>query len=233
MIRFALLINIIFLSISSIFCQSINQVDGQGNKQGIWIKTYASGQTRYKGQFRNNRPYGEFIYYNHDGLVEARNKFSDDGIISHSIIYHSNGKILAEGKYVNQKKDGVWMYYSDLDGKLVAEENYNKGKLDGESKTFYAETGELFEIMKYRAGIKQGTYQKYFPDGKIMTEGFYLDGLLDGEFVSYYPDGNIQLRGNHRKGMQVGNWEYFDEEGSLLTEDEYKKGNVDIPEKKR
>ena len=45
------------------FSQSINNVDINGNKQGIWGKTYNNGLIRYKGQFKDNKPQGLFFYY--------------------------------------------------------------------------------------------------------------------------------------------------------------------------
>jgi len=203
--------------------QSINQVDDLGQKQGKWIKTYANGNTRYEGQFRNNRPYGTFTYYTEKGNVEAINRFSDDGIIAQAEIYHPNGKLLAEGNFVNKKKNGHWKYYSDLDGKCVAEENYSKGLLDGKSITYYAESGNILEVMNYKKGKREGQYKKYFPDGvTLMSEGFYLNDQLHGRFVSYHPNGNVQAKGEYSNGIQTGNWEYFDEEGIMLSEEEFK-----------
>ena len=42
------------------FSQSTNDLDNQGNKQGIWSKSYTNGSIRYRGQFKDNIPYGIF-----------------------------------------------------------------------------------------------------------------------------------------------------------------------------
>lgn len=223
MIKKYILTLLILLAAFGIQSQSINQVDDQGQKQGKWIKTYPNGNTRYEGQFKNNRPYGTFTYYTEEGNIEAINRFSDDGIISEAEIYHPNGKLMAEGNFVNKQKNGRWKYYSDLDGKCVAEENYLKGVLDGKSITYYAESGNILEVVNYSKGKREGPYKKYFPDGvTLMSEGFYLNDQLDGMFISYHPNGNIQTKGEYSKGIQTGNWEYFDEEGNELTAEEFK-----------
>jgi antitoxin component YwqK of YwqJK toxin-antitoxin module len=223
MIKQSILLFLSFLFSISSFSQSINQVDELGQKHGKWIKTYQNGNTRYEGQFRNDKPYGTFTYYYEGGQVKAINKFSDDGVIAESQTFHSNSKLMAEGNYLNQQKHGLWKYYSDIDEKLVAEENYFKGELDGVCINYYPETGNILEVTNYKKGKLDGAYKKYFPDGQtLMTEGFYLDGLLEGEFVSYHPDGKVQTRGNYKNGIQTGNWEYFDEEGNLLTEEKFK-----------
>jgi len=223
MIKPTILFFIALLFSIAALSQSINQVDDLGQKQGKWIKTYQNGNTRYEGQFRNDKPYGTFTFYYEAGAVKAVNRFSDDGLIAEAQTFHPNGKLMAEGNYLNQKKHGLWKYYSDLDEKLVAQEKYSKGELDGESINYYPETGNSLEIVFYTKGELDGPYKKYFPDGQtLMTEGFYKNGLLEGEFLSYHPDGKIQTRGQYTKGIQTGKWEYFDEDGNLLTEEQFK-----------
>ncbi|RKI83209.1 hypothetical protein D7V83_09095 [bacterium 0.1xD8-71] len=47
---------------------------------------------------------------------------SEDGLENgHWIDYHENGKIAAEGDYVNGKESGKWSYY-DENGNLEEEE---------------------------------------------------------------------------------------------------------------
>ena len=47
----------------TINAQQVNQTDKNGLKQGRWEKTYTNGAIRYQGQFRNDKPYGEFKYF--------------------------------------------------------------------------------------------------------------------------------------------------------------------------
>jgi antitoxin component YwqK of YwqJK toxin-antitoxin module len=223
MIKPNILFLLTFLFSIGAYAQSVNQVDDLGQKQGKWIKTYQNGNTRYEGQFRNDKAYGTFTYYYEGGAVKAVNTFSDDGMIAESKSFHPNGKLMAEGNYLNQEKHGMWKYYSDIDEKLVAQEKYSKGELNGECINYYPETGNFLQIVFYTKGKLDGPYKKYFPDGQtLMTEGFYKDGLLEGEFITYHPDGKIQTRGQYTKEIQTGKWEYFDEEGNLLTEEQFK-----------
>ena len=137
---------------------SYNKTDGQGLKQGKWIKMWNNGMVKYKGQFQDNRPYGEFRYFYPSGKLKAVMTFSENGKKAHNISYHENGKKLAEGEYANRKKEGVWRYYSDQDGKLVSEERYENGKLNGKVITYYPETGKPFEIVEYKIGVKEGAW---------------------------------------------------------------------------
>ncbi len=211
----------ILLSILS-FSQALNQVDDQGWKQGKWRKSYVSGVIKYEGQFRNDRPYGEFRYYHENSQIKAITKFSDDGIIAYTESFHENGKPMAMGKYINQKRDSTWNFYSDIDGKIIAKEDYRKGKLNGKSILFYVDSGKPAEITEYKQGVKEGTYLKYFPDGKTMTEGLYHNDQLHGDFTVYYNDETIEIKGRYENGRKSGNWEYFTENGKPITEEQYK-----------
>lgn len=216
-----LYIAIFFIPMFS-FSQSQNQEDASGHKQGKWVKTYRYGNLRYTGQFKDDRPFGQFKYYYESGTIQAVSDYSDDGVIAITQTFHENGAPMAEGKYVRQKKEGKWKYYSDIDSSLIAEEQYKQGILEGESTTFYPETGNAAEIFIYRAGKREGPYRKFFPDGNKMTEGTYNSDLLEGDFTLYYPNGKIQLKGQYKNGQQVGNWNYYDEEGNAIQEEDFR-----------
>ncbi|RLD38045.1 MAG: hypothetical protein DRI89_14685 [Bacteroidetes bacterium] len=217
-----LLFSIFFIAPLFVFTQSQNQIDAQGQKQGRWVKAYNNGKVRYIGQFRDDRPYGEFNYYYESGALQTITNFSDDGIIAQTKTFHENGTPMATGNYIRQKKEGLWRYYSDIDSSLIAEENYQKGVLHGKSVNYYPETGKAAESFEYFNGKKEGPYLKFFPDGSTMTDGTYKNDQLDGEFTLFYPDGKIQLKGQYKDGQQTGNWNYFDEEGNAIQEEDFK-----------
>ena len=206
-----------------LFSQTLNQEDELGRKQGKWIKYYQNGKTRFEGQFKDDRPYGEFKNFYESGNLQAVSKYSDDGVICKINSFHENGKPLAEGTYINQKKDGKWLFYSDIDGKIVAEESYSMDILEGRKVSFYPETGEPAEITFYKQGKKEGVFQKFYPGGKVMVAGKYKNDLLDGEYTVYYENGQVEIHGYYNKGLQISNWEYFDENGKPLNEEDYRK----------
>jgi len=202
--------------------QSVNQADANGMKQGKWTKTYGNGVPRYEGQFKNDKPYGEFKHYYENGTLKAITNYSPDGIVAHTKTFHQNSQPMAIGKFIKQKKDSLWNYYSEVDGKLISDETYRKGVLNGLSRTYYPETGNVAESIEFKNGKKQGKLRKYFPEGNIMTEGTYVDDQLDGEFTLYFPDGSTQLKGQYKNGIQIGQWHYFDEQGNEISESEFK-----------
>ena len=131
---------------------------------------------------------------------------------------------MAEGKFVNQKKAGVWKYYLDQESNaLVSTEEYSNGVLNGESITYYPNTEQPTEVIVFKNGKMNGSLRKFFQDGTLMTESYYNDGLPDGKFIQYYMDGKLQIVGNYKNGIQTGEWKYFDKDGDFIDEEEFKK----------
>ena len=224
-----LLITVVMIfSAAESFCQEgYNQIDSSGLKQGKWVKMWNNGMVKYRGQFRDDKPYGEFKYFYPSGKLKVVLEYSEDGSRAHNISYYENGKKMAEGDFVDQKKEGKWKYFSEEDEKLILEENYKNGKLNGEAVTYYHDSGKPFEILEYKNGVKDGEWMKYFPEGQLMTETFYKNGVLEGTFVNYTPEGKLLIKGWYKNGEQDGVWEFYDEKtGDLLRKEYFKEGRL-------
>ncbi len=150
-------------------------------------------------------------------IEETLNNSKKDGAFKK----YSGNKIVEEGNYVNNEKDGEWITQSNSE-KIT--QNYSKGKLNGAFKKYNGEVqtesgqyieglksgewktfnrlGEIILIENYKLGLLDGYFKKY--DGKvIIEEGTYSNGLMNGEWVYRYKDGQI-----HAKGLfKVGNGE--------------------------
>lgn len=206
------------------FAQHINQVDVQGRKQGRWEKTYSNGALRYTGQFKDDHPYGTFKYYFPMGNLSAVSVYSDNGVVAHTKTYHLNGKLMAEGKFIHQKKDSIWNFYSEVDGKLVAKENYLNGLKNGKAVIYFPSTGKPAEITYYKNGIKNGAWLRYFPNDSVSIHGFYRDDTLEGPYQVYDVYGRLQIKGSYLKGLQNGTWITYDSTGKVLNKQVFKRG---------
>lgn len=219
-----LILPVLVLFASFCFAQNVNQTDANGLKQGHWEKTYSNGAIRYQGQFKDNHPYGEFKYYFPSGNISALSVYSEDGNIVHTKTFHLDGKPLAEGKFVHQKKDSIWNFYSDIDGKLVAKESYLNDLKNGKAIIYFPSTGKPAEITFYKNGLKDGEWLKYFPNDSVYIHGFYLKDTLEGTYKVYDSYGNLQIDGNYMKGLQNGLWTTYDSTGKVLYKQLFKLG---------
>ena len=96
----------ILLLLSATAIGQINKKDAQNRKQGEWEVYYEQEAIlKYKGQFKDDKPYGIFYYYYPSGRIQAKVNYKEGGRITLSQVYHeTSGYIKALGKYVDQKK---------------------------------------------------------------------------------------------------------------------------------
>jgi antitoxin component YwqK of YwqJK toxin-antitoxin module len=207
-----------------------NRTDTRGLRQGKWVGTYSNGAVRYRGQFRDGKPYGTFSYYYPAGTLKATMIYSDNGRTAHIKSFQMNGKLMAEGKFINHKKDSTWLYFSDVDGKLVLEENYKDGVKQGVTIVFYPSSGRPSELTDYKNGRKNGRWIKYFPDGKVSTSASYVNDTLQGAFRAYGIDGKLLLQGQYKNAIQEGVWMTYDSLGNLQNKEIFHNG---LPVKKK
>jgi antitoxin component YwqK of YwqJK toxin-antitoxin module len=211
----------------------------------------------YSGPFRNKVPVGIHREYGTDGKVTNAFRYNDNGLLlSEGIVdengnsngqwkdYYPDGKIQAEGQYVNNRRTGVWKFYN-TDGKVEQTGAYNNGRPDGLWKWYY-ENGALLREEEYFQGQRDGTYTEYSPAGDIIVQGMFTDGerngewnyksgdnreegkyiigLRDGLWRSYYPDGKIRFKGNYVQGNPDGLLTYYYENGRPREEQYYRMG---------
>lgn len=207
---FFLFLILIFL-VSNLSAQSnseINRKDEKGRKQGVWKKKNVYGTLIYEGKFLDDKPFGEFKYYYNDGCIKAISRFKNNGTVSYTVFYHSNGKMMAKGKFINEKKDSIWNYYRVSDEMLVSKENYFDGETHDESISYYP-NGNIAEIINYNKGVKQGVWEKYFQDGNIQLKGNYFNDNIEGKFDIYYPGKILKTSGEYKKSLKYGEWKYY------------------------
>lgn len=207
----------------------INKVDVQGRRQGFWKVYDGDGNLKYTGEFFNNKPLGEFKYYFPNGKTKAIIFHQDSGRISYTTNYYSNGNIMARGKYVDQKKDSTWLYYTEEDAKLASEEFYVIGSREGVWKVYYPE-GNLAEEMNYRANVRQGPWTLYFTDGNIKLKATYIDDKLEGTYLIYHLNGNVEVSGSFLHDNKHGTWVYLSDLGELQKREEYVNGKLESQE---
>jgi antitoxin component YwqK of YwqJK toxin-antitoxin module len=204
---------------------TLNQKDAKGRKQGFWRKTDTAGLKIYEGFFRDGIPDGEFRYYYPDGKLKTLSMISNFGKKAITLSFYPNGTKMAEGNYVNEKKDSLWRFYSDINGLKVSEEFYLEGKINGKATVFFQD-GSVSEVKNYRHGILDGLWEQYFNDGKLKLKASYLAGEKQGAYKTFYITGQLNLSGQYQNGHQDGTWTYLNEDGSLIKKEIYRNGRL-------
>ena len=179
------------------YINDVLQVDApELAKLEVKTEYYPTGVVKETGPYKNDKPYGTHRIYNENGSEQKADVFDSGRIVAEGILdstglqqgewkeYHENGKVKAEGKYVNGVKVGQWKYYSP--------------------------NGKMFEIGKYDTkGRQQGKWLWYFDGGVLRRESNFYNGMEDGEFVEYADStGNVITKGQYTEGMKEGTWVY-------------------------
>ena len=206
-----------------------NTTDAHGRKQGAWSKAWPNGQVRYTGQFKDDRPVGEFKHYDEFGKLTTLQKHAGDGRVSRAEHFYPEGALMAMGKYVGQEKDSTWNYYT-ADGKLRKVERFTQGKLNGEQVTYYPE-GQVAEREERVDGLLHGSVKSWFANGNPKSEAAYVKGEPEGRMTFWYPDGKKEIEGTAVNGDRDGTWMYYNPDGTVQLQALYAKGTL-VKEKK-
>lgn len=206
--------------------QNYNNIDSKGRRQGEWRDVYANGNIRYQGRFKNDKPVGEFKYYDEEGNLKATNVYDKTGVNTIYTAFSPDGKIVAKGAYKDKKKDGEWRYFSPDNAKLILVESYSDGILEGQSKVYDNKTGRVAEDIVYKKGEREGLCTKYYADGKTMAEINYSNGQKQGHAKLFYPNGVLQEEGDYCADKKCGEWKIYSDEGDLLDTENYEEQEV-------
>ncbi|MFL0081095.1 toxin-antitoxin system YwqK family antitoxin [Tenacibaculum maritimum] len=210
-IKRLLLFPTLFLLFSGIEVQGqkINQCNENGEREGIWRKTYKNGKIRYEGQFKNGKEIGVFKYYDIKAprkpvMIKKFSKHSDSAEVK---FYTLLGKLKTKGTMVGKKRVGKWSYFF-TNGKLLSEEFYKNGELDGVLKNYYS-NGQVTEESNYKNNVKHGISKKYTEDGILIEEENYVAGKLEGPARYFDLKGGIKEKGVYKEGKRIGKWEFY------------------------
>jgi antitoxin component YwqK of YwqJK toxin-antitoxin module len=207
--------------------ENLNQTDTNGWKQGKWEKQYPNGKTMYEGNFKNNKPVGEWKRYHETGVVKAILQYNENNDSVRARLFESAAHPVAEGKYFRENKEGLWIYYAD--GVRIAEENFVKGLKNGICRKYYI-TGELLEESEWKNNQKDGKYQAFFPSGKPYMQCMYKNDRREGRFYSYFPSGMTEVESYYTNDLPDGTWKYLNENDSIRFILQYDKGVLKNPE---
>jgi antitoxin component YwqK of YwqJK toxin-antitoxin module len=219
---FSIAFTFLFIQVKS--QDTINQLDEKGRKQGYWIKFDSDKKKVYEGRFVNGVPTAKFTYYYDNGTPWSVSLFSQNGTITHTKMFDAGGKLMGEGKYVNQKKDSVWKYYNP-EGKLISDENYILGVKNGMSHVYYA-SGGIVEEKQWKEGKLHGPCKKYFENGQIRYNGQYVNNNVDGYTKFYFSNGKIYAEGLYVNDLKEGDWKYYNKDGTADRIEKYIHGRL-------
>src|SRR5690606_6325527 len=111
-------------------------------------------------------------------------------------------------------------YYPN--GNLLRKEEYRRGKEDGMSEE-YDINGKLISQGEYLDGYKVGEW--FYQLNDHLAVGSYRYGEKDGLWKETYPDGNLSFEGNFDEGIPQGEHLYYYPNGVVKRVEKYRYGD--------
>jgi antitoxin component YwqK of YwqJK toxin-antitoxin module len=152
----------------------------------------------------------EYVWYE-SGKLYAECELNALGIHHGECKYYfeTNGKILGNGKFVNDLNDGLWYWYFP-NGNIYYKQYFNHAKRRMDT---WIETNKL--------GNEHGLYERYYETEKLEERGEYDTGYKTGKWEKYYPNGKLEYAGTYLKDKKIGFWKYYYPDGKLEAEEDF------------
>lgn len=216
-------LNFLIIFLFPVFCFSqVNQLDEQGERHGYWkVNFEGTSNPKFEGNFEHGKERGVFKFYK-KGFYDHPSAIMnfEEGKDSVQVTYYTQkGKPISEGKLVDRKREGKWVYYHQKSDSLMMIEMYKNDKLNGTQKTFFT-NGQIAEKTSYKDGLKHGESFIYTEKGQVTKHLTYQDGELHGKAIYYDPKGEKTMEGWYTEGKKSGTWKYYND-GKLDSEEDY------------
>ncbi len=197
-------------------------VDENGWKQGDWKEFYEdNGELKAKGKYRNNKPIGYWEYYFPEGNIEIKGEYSQQGNKNGEWIwYYPNNKTLMIERYYNGNYDGNVVSLTEK-GDTLFIGTYSDGFENGK---FMYKNDSVIEEYYYMNGLKHGTWNTFYANGKLKTTKHFDNDLQEGKTIYYWENGRKKAEYNYSGGLLNGKSYIYDEEGNHLFSTTYDMG---------
>lgn len=212
----------------------INQVNTEGNKEGLWQTFYPDSiykviaergklHVKWEGTYVDGKREGYFKTYNEKGDLLTVEKYINDveqqnapelAKLDIKTVYYSNGVVQSSGPYKDDVPFGIHKVY-DENGKVQKADIYDSGRV--------VASGGIDD-----GDQQEGDWKEFYENGDLKSEGKYVGGVKVGEWKYLFRDGKKFEVGKYdTKGKQTGKWDWYYEDGKLRRESNFFKGQED------
>jgi len=120
--------------------------------------------------------------------------------------FWNDGSLKGRGSVLNSSKTGNWTYFHQgTNGtKRLFAGSYVNGKRNGRWDEF-SENGKLLARADYRNGVLHGEFTIFHEGGKIPhSVQNFRDGIKESRYFEYYPNGNTKEASMYSNGIKTG-----------------------------
>lgn len=142
------------------------------------------------------------------------------------ITYYQSKKVYRIAYYneVNLEKDSIWTWYYE-NGKKMQEVSSFNGNRNGPATTWW-ENGKIKSQGNYIEGKETGLWKYWDSTGNLEIEITAKEGKHHGRYTEYYTDGIKKVEGFYVNGLQNGIFYFWDKDGALIEKKIYNMGEI-------
>jgi antitoxin component YwqK of YwqJK toxin-antitoxin module len=191
-----------------------------GAHDGYQVVFFPNGQKSREGWQVNGNNEQQWITYYPDGNIDQDNYYRDGQLTDTTYFYAVNGKLWAYDVY----KDGYRNVETAFDPMQVI--LYDDPKKEGVQVMPY-KSGPVHTKYTVKCGKVNGSFERFYPNGKTSYLSHYLNDERNGPYKSYDFDGNIRAEGEYLSGSRHGTWKRYNRLGKLSEVTLYVNGSED------
>jgi len=196
-----------------------------GKQNGYFTEYYPNGKIQIEGWIIDDKDQGEWDYHDEKGRLVSKSYYLDNDLSGYKEEYFTTGQKKSEQKYERGWLEKLTQF--DKDGKVFAVDSFPKGT--GKYVLYYP-NGKVMEQGNYVNGDFDGPYKSYFFDGSLQSSFFYNKGVRDSTYSSFYYGGRKDNEGIYKNGAKTGSWKIYDENGKLFLDITYRHDQKNGPE---
>ena len=142
--------------------------------------------------------------------------------------YYPSGNLKSRIEYRFGKEHGEAVYYFEEYNRPSLKITMKNGKMNGELLKFFY-NGKVETQTFYVDDIQEGVETLYDLQGNRLVETHYVHGIKEGQYTSWHDGGDmIREKGAFKQDMFDGQWVYYDDRGFLVGEGEFTQGNGNL-----
>lgn len=230
----------------------------KGLPHGKSTTYYEDGTLSDSANYESGRLEGPFTLFFPDGSIAEKGSYKRGKLDGENIVYFENGQKSVESTYKNGSIKGLWKSWNEK-GMLLQELEYidkdafnivnvwdkqgNPIVRNGEGyyKSFF-EDGTLSDEGKVQNGQRIGIWKTYYPNGKLMEEGTYVDRIFklnnsffedgsehiksgNGYYTIHFDNSDVTyMEGEYKDGYKHGVWKTYYQSGVIANVINYENG---------
>ena len=213
--------------------------DIQGSRVGSYLKMSKEGMSQIKGNFKNNRRDGAWVFYYQNGQPGIEIYFKNGLKEGAWTEWYWNTVLKSQGSFVKNNRNGPWREYHN-NAQPKSEGLYDHGVSKGEW-SFHWYSGSFWRKLNYSGqgpadrdeAVCQGQKGKWEVDmesrkvGCMMcrvTKDEGIEKLKMGRWRWWHANGALEGESMFRDGVKHGTSNTYNERGELILKSNYKVG---------